>query len=119
MEWIILLTILSLAYFIYSILQKRNDIEQRKLGLRQKQFEQKERELDLNPIYKRQKNKKEWNSLIQAQERQVENNEMQLKEAQELGDKKLIKEAKDLLIYSRDWLKISKSARKSSLTKST
>ena len=56
MEWIILSgSILVAAYFIYSAIQRNNNIKE-------KQFEQKERELELNPEYvkKRQKDWKEY-----------------------------------------------------------
>lgn len=57
MEWIILSgSILIAAYFIYLAIQRSNNIKE-------KLFEQKERELELNPEY-RKKRQKEWQEYI-------------------------------------------------------
>ncbi len=57
MEWIILSgSILVGAYFIYSAIQRSNN-------LKEKLFEQKERELELNPKY-RKKQQREWKEYI-------------------------------------------------------
>lgn len=57
MEWILLSgSILVAAYFIYLAVQKNNN-------LREKQLEQKERELELNPEY-RKKRQEEWQKYI-------------------------------------------------------
>ena len=57
MEWIIISgSILVASYFIYSVVQRNNN-------LREKQFEQKERELELNPEYRKQR-QKEWEKHI-------------------------------------------------------
>ena len=57
MEWIILSgSILIAAYFIYSAIQKSNN-------LKEKLFEQKERELELNPEYMK-KRQKDWEKNV-------------------------------------------------------
>jgi len=57
MEWIILSgSILIAAYFIYSAIQKSNN-------LKEKLFEQKERELELNPEYMK-KRQKDWEKYV-------------------------------------------------------
>lgn len=103
MEWILLSgSILVAAYFIYSAIQRSN-------YLREKQLEN-------NPEYRRQEQKKIWDSTISTGEKWVEEAEAELKEAQESGNKGYIQEAKRSLAYSQSQLKMFQRASKDALS---
>lgn len=117
MEWIIIfLTILTIGYFVYTAIQKRNDIEQKELELKQKQLEQKERELELNPEYRKQQVKELYDNSISQLKDQVTLDEIKLRKAEKEGSKEYIKEAKRSLAYSRSQLKMFQRASKSALS---
>lgn len=87
MEWIILSgSILVAAYFIYSAIQRNNDIRERQLGI-------KGQELESDPEY----DKQALSSLKRNLEDDIIKAKVRLEDAQESGDKHAIKEAKDNL----------------------
>lgn len=109
MELIILSgAILVAAYFIYSAIQRSND-------LKEKQLEQKERELENNPEYRYMLLKDQYDHSVSYLRGNVEKAEIELRKAQKDGDKKWIADAKSSLAYDRRWLKIVEDARDEAL----
>lgn len=87
MEWIILSgSILVAAYFIYSVIQRSND-------LNEKQLELKRSEVTNDP----KRTTRLLSGIKSGLEDEIINAKFSLKEAQDSGDKNAIKKAKDNL----------------------